>query len=433
MRYFLAALLLIVGFTSLAGKRRYRGEPRSEVGLMNNVVGCLSHKDSTGYFYLFPPFDSLWALVMHPPDRSPEALRDLNHLKEHPKSLLQFDPMYNHQIMARFLNILMKGEDSGIHWDNVVIQRYELSRMVPNRELIGYSRIVPERFKGYLFVRDIVGRLTFCITITEIQKINGYFFGGQVLNMLEASTIEQYLKKEVEEQKYFDWLAKSRQVDSAKSDSVKNGLLDTSSVTLDSAIIKRQALLGVSLIEDDSFKGRREVVDRRYYEGKFDEEIPVKLFVRYMKDLRTGKINAYDGLYKFGDQVSYVLLHIVRSDDGKWTMEDDPPIGTMELELKNRVYTGSWTNNDNQTGYDVELKQTDITAGKLMQLEKILDLGLSGRVDEASVGNKSKKDKADKNTKGNEDDKEDDKPVKKEEAKQDDKPKKRFRSTNDDE
>ena len=247
--------------------------------------------------------------------------------------------------------------------------------------------------------------------------------------MLEASTIEQYLKKEAEEQKYFEWLAKSRQIDSAKSDSVKNGLLDTSAVTLDSAIIKRQALLGVNLIEDDSFKGRREVVDRRYYEGKFDDEIPVKLFVRYMKDLRTGKINAYDGLYKFGDQVSYVLLHIVRSDDGKWTMEDNPPIGTMELELKNRVYTGSWTNNDNQTGYDVELKQTDISASKLMQLEKILDLGMVGRSDETSVT--GKKNKAAQETKKKDDDNK--RVKKKQEDVKEEKPKKRARANNDDE
>src|ERR1019366_8816685 len=129
------------------------------------------NKDSIGYFYLFPPFDSLWAFVMHNPDRSPEAIRELNHLKEHPKALLQFDPYYNRDIMARFINVLNKGEDSGIHWKSIVIQRYELSREVPSNDLIGYNRIAPERFKGYMFVRDLLGRLTFCISITEIQKI----------------------------------------------------------------------------------------------------------------------------------------------------------------------------------------------------------------------------------------------------------------------
>jgi len=394
MRYFLIVFLLVAALDASAGKRRYRGEPRSEVGLMNNVIGCLSHKDSIGYFYLFPPFDSLWALVLHYPDRSPAAQRDLNHIKENPKLLLQYDPMYNHKIMAGFLNVLTKGEDSGIHWNSVVMQRYELSRQVPtSNDLVGYNRIVPERFKGYMFVRDLMGRLTFCINITEIQKINGYFFGGQVLNILEASTIEEFMRKEEEEQKYFAWLAKSRLSDSAVNDSTQNSLLD-SLANIDTAAPNP---LSISPGDEDTLKVRREVVDRKYYEGMFDDEIPVRMYVRYMKDLRTGKVSAYDGLYKFGDQVSYVRLNISRTPDGKWMIEDDPPIGTMELELTGKVYTGSWTNNENQTGYDVELKQTDILQKKLELLDKILDKGLSGRVDEASFQKKQEtvKDEAD--------------------------------------
>jgi len=50
-----------------------------------------------------------------------------------------------------------------------------------------------------MFVRDLLGRLTFCITITEIQKIDGYFFGGQITNILQASNIEEYLLKERKE------------------------------------------------------------------------------------------------------------------------------------------------------------------------------------------------------------------------------------------
>lgn len=394
-------LLLVAALDASAGKRRYRGEPRSEVGLMNNVIGCLSHKDSIGYFYLFPPFDSLWALVLHHPDHSPDAQRDLNHLKENPKLLLQYDPMYNPKIMSGFLNVLTKGEDSGIHWNNVVMQRYELSRQVPtSNDLVGYNRIVPERFKGYMFVRDLMGRFTFCISITEIQKIRGYFFGGQVLNILEASSIEEFMRKEEEEQKYFAWLAKSRLSDSSGNDSLQNPILDS--------LAKADSLpnpLNISPSDEDTLKARREVVDRKYYEGMFDDEIPVKMYVRYMKDLRTGKVSAYDGLYKFGDQMRYVRLNITRTTDGKWMIEDDPPIGTMELELANRIYTGSWTNNDNQTGYDVEMKQTDILPKKMEQLDNILERGLSGRVDDATTQSKvSPKQKDDGDTKEKSDD-----------------------------
>ncbi len=100
--------------------------------------------------------------------------------------------------------------------------------------------------------------------------------------------------------------------------------------------------------DDDKQQVRKEVIDRKYYEGKFDNEIPVKLYVRYMKDPKSAKVVAYDGLYKFGDQKSYAKLTITRADDGKWTMEDE--VGVMELVLKDKAYTGSWTNNENQHG-----------------------------------------------------------------------------------
>jgi hypothetical protein len=423
MKYFLFFLLLLVTLHAFGGKRRHRGEPRTEVGLMNNLIGCLSNKDTFNYYYLFPPFDTLWAFVMHNPDHSPEATRQLNNLKEHPRSLLQFDPMYNPGIMSRFLNVLNKGEDSGIHWNSIVMQRYELSREVPSRDLIGYSLIAPERFKGYMFVRDMLGRHTFCISVTEIQKIRGYFFGGQVLNILEASGVDQFIKKEQEEKEYFEWLAKNKITDSAHADSIANGLIDTAGKVADTVGKGKKNFLSVgSATEEDTFKVRREIVDRRYYEGKFDEEIPVKLFIRYMKDLRTGLVSGYDGLYKFGDQVNYVKLHITRDKDGKWLMEDDPPIGTLELELKNKIYTGSWTNNENQTGYDVELIQTDVPERKIEQLDNILEKGLSGSVDE-TVYEKKDSDKADKPDKEKDKNKDSD----------EDKPKKKKpRSRNDD-
>lgn len=397
MRYFLIVFLLVVALdASAGGRKRYRGEPRSEVGLMNNVLGCLSNKDSIGYFYLFPPFDTLWALVLHHPDRSPAAQRDLSFIKENPKLLLQYDPMYNYKIMAGFMGVLTKGEDSGIHWNSIVMQRYELYRQVPTtNELVGYNRIVPERFRGYMFVRDMLGRLTFCISIAEIQKINGYFFGGHLLNILEASTIEEFERKEEEERKYFEWL-KNKAADTLANDSLRNAELD-SIARADS--MQKANPLNVSPSDEDSFKARREVVDRRYYEGMFDEEYHVKLYVRYMKDLRTGKISAWDGLYKFGDQMAYVRLNITKTPEGKWVMEDDPPIGTMELELANRVYTGSWTNNDNQTGYDVELKQKEIEQKMLERLDNILDKGLSGRSDQAVKEEKAKKPKDDEKDK----------------------------------
>src|SRR6202042_183648 len=110
-------LLLVRVFSDMpahAKKRRYNGLPRTEVELMNNVLNCLRYKDSISYYNLFPPFDTLWHMVLHNSDQSPETQQQLSKLKEHPQSLIDFDPYYNHEIMGRFDAMLQKGEDSGI-------------------------------------------------------------------------------------------------------------------------------------------------------------------------------------------------------------------------------------------------------------------------------------------------------------------------------
>ena len=81
------------------------------------------------------------------------------------------------------------------------------------------------------------------------------------------------------------------------------------------------------------------------------------------------------------------------------------------------MYTGSWTNNENQTGYDVELVQTDVPEKKIEQLDNILERGLSGSVDEKIYEKKNddkKGDKdADKERNNDEKNKDEDKPKKK--------------------
>jgi len=373
MRYLVALVFLCFSvtcaFNASAKKLKRKGGARTEVELMNSIVNCMRHKDTIGYYYLFPPFDTLWRRVTHNSDHTPEAEKQLAHLKEHPQALIDFDPFYNRHIMSQYLNVLSKGEDSGLHWNGIAIQRYELKNEPLTKDLAGYEKIAPERFMGYLFVKDMVGRMTFCITITEIQKIEGFYFGGQVVNILEASSIDEYHAKEGKEREYFAWRATHHIADTPKVDSARNAVMDS---------------IIAAAEDDDVSKIRKEVVDRKYYEGKFDNEIPVKLYVRYMKDIHNSKVFYYDGLYKFGDQKSYVRLDITITD-GKWTMEDDPPVGTLELVLKDRIYTGSWLNNDNGTGYDVYMKQADLPQRKMEELERILEKGLSGSASQESI------------------------------------------------
>jgi hypothetical protein len=408
MRYLLSILLVVLlcsaeSYAFKTKKRGKRGLPRTEAGLVNNLLGCLQNKDTVGFYNLFLPFDTLWQLAINNPDRSPEAIQELNILKAHPQTLIEFDPHFNPEIMSRFFNVLQKGEDSGIHWKSIVMQRYELHKQGPTRKLIGYDRIAPERFNGYLFVRDMGSRLTFCIGVTEIQKVKNYFFGGRVMNILEASTMEEYYRKEELETKYYEWLAAHPPVDSTQLDAVdadstgidSNTSLAKTVVKKDSVVkkaVKKDSVPGnsgkdflkVAFEEDEATSGKKDVVDRKYYEGKFDNEIPVKLYVRYRKAPGANQAVSYDGLYKFGDQVKYVRLEITVQPDGKWLMEDDIPLGILELELKNREFTGVWTNND-ENGYDVVLKETPLSQKRMETYEAIMDKKISGRVDEKII------------------------------------------------
>ena len=379
-------------------RHKFDGSPQTEEELMNKVLDCLRSKDTVSYYYLFPPFDTLWKMVLHNPDTSREARSELYKLREHPTVLIDLDPYYNHGIIGNFVRTLKKGEDSGVQWPGVVMQRFELQKQGIGRGMEGLELVAPERFKGYLFVRDMLSSTTFCITLTEIQKVNGRFVGGQVLNVLEASDIDQYLAKENAERKYLahlQMLAERGASDSAlaaetKKDTTKVDstlMADVSQPTLptfDSIKKKRALLLSVSPGgDDDSIRLRREVVDRKYYKGKFDEDIPVELYVRYMRDLKDKVTKYWDALYKFGDMSEYVKLDVSKTQDDKWLFEE--PVASMELELNNRVYTGSWTNGTSQTGYDAELSQKEISQKKIEELDRILENGAWGKTDQQKI------------------------------------------------
>ncbi len=422
---FITCFLLFCTDADAIGRRhRYMGAPRTEGELMEHVLQCLRTKDTIGYYNLFPPLDTLWRMVTHNSDQTPEAQKELNDLRDHPTVLIDLDPFYNHAIIGRFAETLRKGEDSGINWKGIVMQRYELQKSGITPGLEGMRRIAPDRFKGYMFVRDMLSSTTYCITITEIQKINGFFCGGQVLNVLEANNIDQYLEREKAERKYLRKLQQldlQRKEDSAKADTGVLSLAYKDSVRkdsirladekkkasgpqlpVDSVKIRRDLLLSSApAVDDENNKMRREVVDRKLYKGKFDDEIPVELYVRYMKNAQ-GKVTNWDGLYKFGDMQDYIKLEISKTEDGKWVMEE--PVGVMDLELSSKVYTGSWTNGENQTGYDVELAQKDLSQAKMEKLDRILDNNAGGSTkDQVITEKKDQPDNGDSGDKKKED------------------------------
>lgn len=385
---------------ALGRRRMYYGQPRTEVECVNKVLQCLRYKDSISYYYNFPPFDTLWHMATKNTQQSPQLVAQFNQLKEHPTVLIDLDPFYNKEIMGKFFNVLSKGEDSGLTWKGIVLQRYELQKQEITRGMEGLQGVIPERFKGYLFVRDLTSATTFCITIKEIMKFNGFFYGGQVLNVLQAADIDDYMDKEKSERRFFarqkleamqreadslrgdTLIVSTKELDSLKADSLKLALMSN---PMDTNKAKKNKLLSNVVVEEEASKIRKEVVDRKFYKGKFDDEIPVELYVRYMKDAK-GKVNNWDALYKFGDMPKYSKLEVTKDNEGKWIFEDI--MANMELELDGRAYSGAWTNSENQTGYDVEMTQREISQQKIFELDKILETGTWARLDDQVIKEK---------------------------------------------
>jgi hypothetical protein len=254
----------------------------------------------------------------------------------------------------------------------------------------------------------------------EIQKVNGFYCGGQVLNVLEANNIDDFLNKERAELNYLahrpppeDKSDKERPTRDPGTDSTLTDSFGITSTAIappvDSAKYKKDILMAPSVAEDEGSKIRREVVDRKYYKGKFDDDIPVELYVRYMKDVKDKVTKYWDALYKFGDMSEYVKLDVSMTQDAKWLFEE--PVASMELDLAGKVYSGSWTNGGNQTGYDVELSQKELSQKKIEELDNILENGLWGKTDRQNIKEdeednpKKKKNKKDSNNKdsGNDD------------------------------
>ena len=96
-RIVLLLLVLLAGTCASAQywRKPKRQWPKTEGELMYKLVACLQHKDTAGYYELFPPFDTLWSMVMHNSDKSPQTQKELNNLKEKPQVLIEFDPLYN--------------------------------------------------------------------------------------------------------------------------------------------------------------------------------------------------------------------------------------------------------------------------------------------------------------------------------------------------
>ncbi len=352
-------------------------QQKNEEALVNKIIQCFGTEDDSAYAMLFPRFDTLWNMAQRYSDTGIVNNRRINNLRSNPLNLQQFDPYYNKSIIRDFKFIHKKGLDSGIHWRDLLIARFELEKSMLPRELIGLEKIIPYRLQGYIFVQDLLTRKIYCISIKDVHGFNNQWYGGRIVNILEAESIEEYYEKLAAERKVLKDVLIAQLY--ALSDTIGKA---EDSMALAAAAIKTPKadnMLSVGNDEDEDKKkpSTNDVVERKLYTGLFDGEIKMELYIRSLKGPCPKPVCAWDAVYKFQDMEDYVVLDVTKSADGKLILTEED-VGVMEITITGDKAKGEWSSFKDKTTVDVELtEKKEVKNRKLFMLDDILEGGMN--------------------------------------------------------
>jgi hypothetical protein len=332
-------LLMVMAAMPCTAQKRKGKRGNTEQGLINRIISCLDRKDAYCYMDLFPDIDTLTKIAMQYADSNSREYREAQELQENPVKMMHADSVYRANLKASFDSLIAEGEAQDIHWESIVLVRYELVKQRQTRNEL-YEKMAPTRFVGYIFFVDALTRRVFGMMAGDMLQIKGEWYGGRLREVYEAGT-----KDEWDDARYYAKKHKKTETDSTK---------------------KKEDVFEQPELAD---RAQKVIVERKFYAGMFDNEIPVQLYVRSLKGSCPQGICAWEAIYKFGDQDDYIRLNITRTEDGKWQMVEDPPSGVMDLTLNKGVFTGTWTSTDNQTGYDVKLTELPASEKKIKRLD----------------------------------------------------------------
>jgi hypothetical protein len=199
------------------------------------------------------------------------------------------------------------------------------------------------------------------VGVRDIFTFKDKWYGGRLVNVLEAETIDEYLDK----------FAAERKIEKEKLLNEMYGTVEIADVRDSVKPLAKAA----SDEEDDEDKEemKKEVVERRYYKGSFDET-GVELYIRGMKGTCMEPACSWEAMYRFQDMDDFIRLEVTRTPDGTWHFNEEPEVGSMELKLKGDKFTGTWMSLKDKTEYEVTLtEQKEVKGKKLMQMDTIME------------------------------------------------------------
>lgn len=335
-----------------------------ESKLVNHILVSLQKSDDSGYAALFPKYEDLVkAATNYQPETDEDRKRIMNIL-DSPGKLQRYDPEYNPAIIEDFRNVLKKGKDSGLHWGDILMARYELQKIHLRKVMKGFEKIATIRLAGFVYVKDMLTRRMYMIAVADVFYINNKWYGGKVVNIMEAGTEEEYYRKLAGERELMQLLA-------------EKGPAFIDSFRKATAVTRKKEVVEEDEEDDDRKKVKPDVVARKLYTGKFDNQIPVELYVRHLKGDCAEPACAWEAMYRLEDMDYFILLQVTKSADGVWSFTEED-VGVMELTLIGDKYTGAWISFADKTEYDVRLAEEDaISSKKLFKLDEIFNSGSS--------------------------------------------------------
>lgn len=338
-------------------------QKKSEKDLVQDIVNILQTGDDSAYAALFPTYKMMEELAYNFQPKNQFQAERINRLRSNMRQLRQFDPEITPRIIDMMNFVRKKGADSGIHWGDILIAKYELDKQRLPRELIGFELIAPLRMQGYIFIRDMLTRKRYGIAIRDIYLMNDKWYGGLVLNILEASSAVEYEESLEMEEKELQRLMVYK----------KMGILDSVLAARDS--IRKSKLYPAGYYDDEGEEQEqetifKEIADRKLYRGYFDKQIYAELYVRFIKGTCPEQICSWEAMYRFDDIDDFIVLQVEQKPDGTFVFTEEE-LGVMELKLQGNTFTGTWTSVSDKTEYEVYLKEQEaIKDRKLFKLDR---------------------------------------------------------------
>ena len=368
-------LLLLVGclstFQIFAQQRKegmtgWKGKEKGEAEYIAKILRCLQREELMNYTQLFPSVENMsrWIIEVSPP-RSNAYQKAVFYLNK-PELLHIMDTSIRNARKKEFNKMLHKAENIGLHWSKTILLNYELERMKKTRDTV-LEKIAPERFLGYVFVKDQVTDSVYCFTVSDLQMIKGNWYGGYLKNLFRAETKAEYELQRMVEEKFYAKLAHH------KTDSV-------------------------NLVIDSLDDSRNDfIVARKYYEGTLDGYIPIELYIRYIKDTCAEDVCRYEALYKFGDNEDFISLRVSKKEK-EWTFREDKYNAFMQLTLGKIKYTGIWNDPAEHIKYKAVLTELEELPEETKDLDAELDQAIVERMQAIANGEEPEKDVEIENT-----------------------------------